>query len=200
MIDKYVKLQKWAEKILNDHEIAVNKKDKYKMIEQLALYFDALIFNIVSIICLITVINNSTKITQNTLAVAKKYIESKCQFNYAMTGGRMGSATFLGAHESMYSANNSVANVLNVDFANDIARPQIGGSIDKTYKFVSIYMNSILSYHTVRADKEIKKQIFDIIKYHIKCLLGHLKEKNKTLTFKELNKIVKNNKILHPLN
>ena len=201
MIDKYAKLQKWAEKVIHDHGIAVNQKDKYKMIEQLALYFDALIFNVVSIICLITVINNSSKISQNSLDVAKRYIESKCHFNYAMTGGRMGSATFLGAHEPMYSVNNPTNDIMNVNFADGIARPQIGGrSADKTYKIFSMYINSILAYHDVKASKEIKKQIYDIIKYHIHCLLNTLKQQNKTLSLRTLNKIVKNNKILHPHN
>lgn len=201
MIDKYVKLQKWAEKLFTDHDISVYKKDKYKMIEQLALYFDALVFNIVSMICLIAVLNNSKKITHKTLHVAKKYIESKCKFNYTMSGGRLGSATFLGIHEANYNANNPTNNVLGVDFANGIARPQIGGKKDNMqYKIVYVYINSILAYHDIKAAKELKQEIFEIIKYHIECLLRHLKAESKVISLRKLNKIVKNNKILHPLN
>jgi len=200
MIDKYVKLQKLAEKIFTDHHIAIKAKDKYKMIEQLSLYFDALIFNVVSIICLITVINNSNKITPEALAAAKKYIESKCQFNYTMTGGRLGSATFMGINEPMYSANNPTNDILAVDFAGGIARPQIGGSHgEKMYKLVNVYINSILAYHNVKANKDIKQEIFNIIKYHMDCLIQNLKH-SKSLSLRSLNKIVKNNKILHPLN
>jgi len=202
MIDKYAKLQKLAEKIFTDHNIAIKIKDKYKMIEQLSLYFDALIFNVVSIICLITVINNGKKITPEALKTAKKYIESKCQFNYTMTGGRLGSATFLGINEPMYSASNPTNNILGVDFAGGIARPQIGGKIasdDKMFKLVNVYINSILAYHDVKANKAIKEEIYDIIRYHMDCLIQNLKQ-SKSLTLKSLNKIVKNNKILHPLN
>lgn len=210
MTDKYEKLQKWADKLLTDHNIDVVKKDKHKMIQQVALYFDALIFNVVSIICLIVVINNGTKITQDTLNAAKKYIESSCEFNYAMTGGsRLGCATFLGANEHMYSASNPTNNVLGVDFANGIARPQIGGSINggcnscggdkNTYKIVHTYINSILTYHDVKATKEIKQEIFHIIRYHLDCLLNIMKKHNKPMTLKTLNKIVKHHKVLQPL-
>ena len=211
MIDKYIKLQKYCERLFTDHNISLYSKDRFKIIEQVALYIDALIFNIVSIICLITIINNSSKISQKTLEVGKKYIESKCMFNYAkvsgetttsaMSGGsRLGSATFLGAIEPMYNANIPMNDILTVDFNNYI-RPQIGGKQDnKLSKLINTYINSILSYHDIKASNEIKKQIYDIIEFHVMCLINNLKRYKGMIKLATLNKIVKNNKILHPLN
>ena len=209
MIDKYIKLQKYCEKLFESNGISIYAKDKYKFIQQVALYIDALIFNIVSIICLITIINNGNKITQKTLAVGKEYIESKCQFNYAkvsggnivMTGGsRLGSATFLGISEPMYRADNPTNNVLNTDFVNGVLRPQIGGKSSSSDKLISIYMKSILSYHDMKASKDIRQDIEKIIKFHIMCLINNLKTYKTAIKLSTLNKIVKNNKILHPLN
>jgi len=211
MIDKYIKLQKYCEKLFESNGISIYAKDKYKIIQQVALYIDALIFNVVSIICLITIINNSNKITQKTLAVGKEYIESKCQFNYAkvsggnmatMTGGsRLGSATFLGISEPMYRVDNPTNNVLITDFANGVLRPQIGGkSSSSSDKLITVYMKSILSYHEMKASKEIKQEIEKIIKFHIMCLINNLKSYKNAIKLSTLNKIVKNNKILHPLN
>jgi hypothetical protein len=209
MIDKYIKLQKYCEKLFESNGIIIYAKDKYKIIQQVALYIDALIFNVVSIICIITIINNSNKITEKTLAVGKEYIESKCQFNYAkvsggnitMTGGsRLGSATFLGISEPMYRADNPTNNVLITDFANGVLRPQIGGKSSASDKLISVYMKSILSYHNMKVSKDISQDIEKIIKFHIMCLINNLKSYKTSIKISTLNKIVKNNKILHPLN
>ena len=205
MMDKYAKLQQYCEKLCKEHHIAMKPDDKEKIVQQIALYIDALIFNIVSIICLITVINNSSKITEKTLEVGKQYIETKCNFNYAklnskMSGGRLGCATFLGATEAMYNASNPTNDVLIVDYDNGIARPQIGGASAKMTKILTSYMNSILSYHSISASKDIKSEICKIIDFHVNCLLSKLKSQHKSVSLSSVNKIVKDNKILHPLN
>jgi hypothetical protein len=210
MIDKYIKLQKYCEKLFEKHNIAVYAKERYKIIQQIALYVDALIFNIVSIICLITIINNSNRISTKALEIGKKYIESKCQFNYAkvskggmmMQGGsRLGSATFLGISEPMYRADNPTNDILTTDFSGGILRPQIGGGKkEQSDKLISVYMNSILSYHEMKASSDVKKSIHNIIYFHIMCLINNLKTYKGPIKLSMLNKIVKNNKILHPLN
>jgi phospholipase/lecithinase/hemolysin len=208
MIDKYIKLQKYCNQLFENNNISVHSKDKYKIMQQVALYIDALIFNIVSIICLITMINNSSKITEKTLAVSKQYIESKCQFNYAkvsggnniMTGGsRLGSATFMGISEPMYRIDNPTNNILTTDFANGILRPQIGGA-SLNEKLLKDYMNSILSYHGMKVSNNVRHQIETIINVHIMCLINNLKSYKTAIRLSTLTKIVKNNKILHPLN
>jgi hypothetical protein len=204
MIDKYLKLQKYTETFITQNKISISLNDKYKIIQQIALYIDAVIFNIVSIFCLICILNNTNKMTEKTIKVGKEYVEDKCNFNYMqvnkMEGGRLASATFLGTYEPMYNANNPTNDILNVNFVAGEARPQIGGG--KTTKFDKIiysYINHILSYHNITTKKQVKTIIFNIVSFHINCFLNFMKSYNNYITLTVLNKIVKDHKILHPL-
>jgi len=202
-MDKYTKLQRYSEKLCKEHHIMIKSSEKEKIIQQIALYIDALIFNVVSIICLITIINNNSKISDKTLEVGKKYIDTKCNFNYTkinskMSGGRLGSATFLGINEPMYSSSNPTNDILPVDLNGEFARPQIGG--EGMSKVIYSYMNSILAYHNISAGKDIKNEICKIIEFHINCLFSNLKSSGKSITLNSINKIVKNNIILHSIN
>jgi len=204
MIDKYLKLQKYAETFIVQNKISINLNDKFKIIQQIALYIDAVIFNIVSIFCLISILNNTNKITEKTIKVGKQYVEDKCNFNYTqvnkMEGGRLASATFLGIYEPMYDANNPTNDILNVNFAAGEARPQIGGSkMTKFDKMIYSYINHILSYHNITAKKPVKTVIYNIVSFHINCFLNFMKSYNGNITLTVLNKIVKDHKILHPL-
>lgn len=201
MGDNYIKLQRYSEKLLKDNYIIVKPNEKNKVIQQIALYIDALIFNIVSILCVITVVNNSSKITEKTLEVGRKYINDKCNFSYTklnskMSGGRLGSATFLGATEPMYSESNPTNDLLTIDFNSEIARPQIGGSKDKL-KTIYYFINNVLKYHNISTNKNIKEQICKIICFHLNCLAKQLKMCNKPLYLNYVNKVVKKNKIFH---
>lgn len=203
-MDKLTKLQKHADKLFAKHDIQIKNKDRFKILKQTSLYLDAVIFNIVSIFCLICIINNASKITDKTIKVGRQYIENKCSFNYSMVGGdgRLGSATFLGKHESMYSINNPTDDILGVDYAGGIARPQIGGgastNVDKLHTILSKYVKDILEYHSITASNSIKKEILKIITFHITCFINSLKHHQGTLTLSSLKKLVKGNNILHP--
>jgi len=192
-------------------------KDRTKVINQFSLYIEYTVFNIVSILCLITLVNNSEKVTDQTLKVAKKYIENTCDFKYpnhknkaakaakaaTQKGGRLGSATFLGAEEPMYNANNPTNDILPVDFQTGIARPQIGGKssndLNKIIKTIIIsYINHILSHHNVKASKAIKDEIFDICKFHVNCMINCIKSK-KVVNITVLKECVNKHKVLHAL-
>jgi hypothetical protein len=203
-MDKLTKLQKHADKLFTKHNIQLKHKDRYKILKQTSLYLDAVIFNIVSIFCLICIINNASKITNKTIRAGRQYIENKCSFNYSMVGGdgRLGSATFLGKNESMYSINNPTDDILRVDYAGGIARPQIGGgasaNVDELHTILSKYVKDILVYHSISASNTIKKEILKIITFHITCFINGLKQYQGILSLSGLKKIVKGNNILHP--
>lgn len=205
MIDKFFKLQKYVEELCQRNNIKIKQSEKHLVLQQIAIYFDSLIFNTVSIICLISVLNNSHTLNSSTLEVSAKYIESKCNFYYnkvntSMTGGsRLGSATFMGAYEPMYNENNTGSDVLSVNFNTGEARPQIGGKGNKISNIITSYINGILKYHGIKAETNIKNQINELIKVHIDCLLHQLKLEKKDLTVNRLNKIVTKNHIFRPL-
>lgn len=192
-MNKYVKLQKYSDEILRDH-VAVNTKDRITVVRHMALFIDAIIFNIVSMFCLIAIINNTTNITDKTIEVGMKYLESKCH-NQVQSGGR--SATFLGTNEAMYSASNPTDDVLFVDFQNGLARPQIGGG-PNLHKFVNTYISNLLQYHNIGATKSVKSLIANLINKHIDCLVKCLKDtsKSKKITLSVFQKIVKKHKVL----
>jgi hypothetical protein len=199
-MDKYIKLQKYTDSFLTHHNIKMNTKDKYKIVKQVAMYLDAVIFNIISIFCLISILNDSTKITEKTLNVGKKYIETTCSFDYKMSGGNsVGSPAFMGKLEPMYSASNPTSDFLRVDFQNGSARPQIGGSHTGLNTIIAKYVKDILLYHNVTTNQKIKKELTSIINFHLDCFIGCLKNHQGALTVSALNKIVKEHKVLHPL-
>jgi hypothetical protein len=203
-MDKLTKLQKHADKLFIKHNIQLKNKDRFKILKQTSLYLDAVIFNIVSIFCLICILNNGSKITDKTIKAGRQYVENKCSFNYSMVGGdgRLGSATFLGKNETMYSINNPTEDILGVDYAGGIARPQIGGgistNIDELHNILNKYVKDILVYHSISASNTIKKEILKIITFHITCFINNLKHHQGIITLSALKKIVKSNHILHP--
>lgn len=205
-MDQHVKLQKYSIKMLNDCKIVIKPEDKFKVIEQISIYLDALVFNIVSIMCLISTINDSKEITKKTLDVSKQYIETECKFYYTqlstsksgkMTGG-LGSSAILGAQEGMYSVDNTGSDILHLDFENGEARPQIGGKL-KDNGLIYKCIGFILKYHGIKASKDIKNEICKIIHTHMECLFKNLARDNKKLTLSKLNRVVKSNNILRPL-
>lgn len=200
-MDKFAKLQKLADKLFSKNSIQLHTKDKYKILKQTSLYLDAVIFNIVSIFCLICIVNHGNIITSKTIEVGKMYVENKCSFNYSMIGGdgRLGSATFLGVSEPMYSSRNSTEDILRVDYVAGTARPQIGGSVDDVQKLLDKYIKDILDYHNVNASKSSQSEICKLIKFHINCFIDSLKKQNKPVTLSLLSKTVKGHQILQPL-
>lgn len=197
-MDKYVKIIE----LMKDHHVVnvIGSKDKQKCIEHIALFIDAVIFNMVSMFCLIAIINNSTSITDKTLDAGMKYLDTKCHGRqYAQTGrqsggDRQGSATFLGIQEPVYQESNVGNDVLFVDFNSGLARPQIGGMYKpdlKLNKFVKAYVKEILQYHNITAKSAIKEKIVHLIKGHIDCLIRCIFDTKKKLTLPKLKKIIK---------
>lgn len=199
-----MKLIKFCDKYFIDHRINVVMNDRKLIIEQVALQIEYIVYNIVTMLCLITIINDTTQITDKTLGVGKKYIESKCNISYSIQSGGMGSATFLGVKEPQYSERNSTADILPVDFEKGLARPQIGGSSMhakhmKTLKSIILeYIDHILKHHNVTANNKVKSELFKIIKFHTDCLFNYIEHKD-VVTKKTMKYIIKHQKMLKPL-
>ncbi len=201
-MDKTIKLHKYTQKFFKDHGIIA----KANVIEQVTLYIDAIIFNIVSVFCLIAILNNDTKIVQATYNVGREYIDDKCLFNYTklyakqMSGGsRLGTAAFLGINEPMYTQQNVESDILHVDFATGEARPQIGGGENKLQKLIKTFINNVLSYHNITANKAIKQKIMSLVYLHCMCLLNDLKRHKSEITVTMIQKLIDGHKIMKQL-
>lgn len=206
-MDRFTKLCNFSDKFFIENKIKINMKERAKVIKQFSLHIEYMVFNVVSMLCIIAILNNSDKVTDKTLHVAKKYIENKCEFKYPsqkvvqQKGGRLGSATFLGVNEPMYSSSNPTNDILPVDFQSGLARPQIGGksSNNKTLKkLVMSYINNILSHHNVKASKLVKDEMFEITKFHVDCLINCIKSK-KMVSITVLKDCVNKHKVLRAL-
>jgi hypothetical protein len=199
-MDNCLKLQKYSDKLFTQADIKIPSKDRYKVVKQVALYLDNLVFNTISLFCLIAIINNSTKITDQTLEAGKKYMTTQCMPSKTMSGGRLGSATYLGISEPMYSDQNPSNDVLTVDFNSGLARPQIGGgksNTDSVDKIIAKYLNKILAYHKVTASKPIKDAITKLIINQINCFFSlaiYNRSHKSSLTLNVVEKIIKKHK------
>lgn len=191
----------------NNINISKNANQSY-IINKIADYIDALIFNIVSIACIVSILNGDKNIKKKNLDIIKKYIEDRCAFKYnkkGMKGGTFNTAAFYGINETMYKEENEGHDILGVDWSKEMARPQIGGgSKQKKLKdvssfFIKKHIKNILQYHGIKASDEMTKVLLELIDYHIKCLIKNVKSCGKSINIKCLNSIVNKNKILAPM-
>ena len=173
-------------------------KDKTKDIhELLCKYIETLIFNIISIASIITMINNSDTIKKQTITLVKSYINDKC--NHKFTGGTTGlPSEYYGVDSGLYSSNNAGSDILNIDFASGMLRPQIGGGGHKN-TYDTIFMNKIreiLNYYKLKSSDSINNSLLKLIYLHINCFFKQLKTSRTTLNIVSINKIIKSNKNL----
>ena len=211
------RLISFSKGLLRANNIRVSKKCDYNLvIKHLVNYLDALIFNIVSIACIVSIINKSKKIDKEALPIIRSYIEDKCNFKYAkkMSGGAVYPSSFYGATETAYNENNKGGDILGINWSAGIIRPEIGTSIKypmegggnggkisskASYNCIRSYVYKILKYHKILASKVIISELISLIDHHIKCLIVNIKKCDKELTITCLNKIINKNKILSPL-
>jgi len=204
-MENFQRLCDFSEKFLLENKININDNELKKVVTLFALHIEFIMFNIISMMSLIALLNASDKITDKTIAVGKQYIENNCNFKYNPTevygGSRLGCASYMGSPEIMYNADNSTENILNIDFSGDYARPQIGGSKKSNKMFSKIinqYINEIISYHGIKASKDMKKELYKIVAFHIECFKNILKSK-KQISSTNISNIIKKHKILKPL-
>lgn len=207
------KLELFIKGLLTSNKITISKKcDEKYVLTQMMIYLDALIFNIISIACIISIINNTKSINKESLPIIRSYIEDKCQFKYRNTkksGGTFNTAAFYGAVEPMYSENNKGSDILGINWSEGLIRPAIGDNSTQkgggkrinnmSFRYIKMHVNNVLNYHKISASKHILNELIMLIDYHIKCLIANIKQCDKELTLKCLNKIINRNKILSPL-
>lgn len=159
-------------------------------------YIENMIFNIVSICAIVAFINNSKTITSKNVQIVYGYIKSTCK---KQKGGEpVMPSEFYGNDSLRYSAVNNNSNILQVNFNEGIARPQIsgGGSSDdkkEKTKVVYICIQDILKYYTLSASKDVILKIVIIIDKYINCLLASMKNYKKDITTSNINTLIKSN-------
>lgn len=193
-------LNEYVKSSVNKNGIIV--KDQ-KTIDYLTEYFENIIFNVVSIASIITYINNCKTINTKSIAIVKKYLHDMCgQANIKKGGSVILPSEYFGVDSTRYLATNGIQNdVLQVDFTNGIARPQIGGgSSRKKVHPIPANIKNILDYYKLKASKDIINKLTKLIETYIKCLMEQLKLQNKKVSCITIKKIIKSNKMFDIFN
>jgi hypothetical protein len=190
-------LYDYVKYILDKNEIKVKDEKTYKY---LTSSIENIIFNIVSIAAVITFINNCKTIKKESIDIITKYLNNMCgKPQYSIMKGGGGSiimpSEFYGVDSMRYSATNNLhpIDTLQIDFNNNIARPQIGGG--NKIKPIMIGINDILNYYRLKGTNEIKTKILKLIEKYIKCLIIKIKEINKIITCDIIDKNIKSTKL-----
>lgn len=191
--------------LLKKNEISV--KDQ-KTCKYLTTSIENIIFNVVSIVSVITFINNCKVVKKESIQIVKKYLNNMCGSpSYSTIKGGGGSivlpSEFYGVNSTNYSPTNNYHSVdtLQIDFNSGIARPQIGGGAKKkssssqSTKPIEKAICEILIYYKLKATKETKTKLLKLIECYIKCLFSKLKDLKKTLTCDLIDKTMKSSKV-----
>jgi hypothetical protein len=131
--------------------------------------------------------------------------QKKQKGSKGMSGGAFNTAAFFGVDESRhYRAENVSGDIMNIDFANNVARPALGlqmsgGACSKLNKIVKKKMKTIFKQFDVKiSDKMldvIMEKFNDILNDFTKKIVGTKSSELKYANFKKLvykNKIMKN--------
>lgn len=181
-------------KILNSLSKEILKECSAKLttdhtVETISMWIEKQMFTKVAILVILS--SNSGKITKDTLEKMKSKFSSKCKMSKTMSGGRLGSATYLGANEQMYTQSNTGTDVGKIDLKNDdIIRNQVGGYVLKNSSKLKTILQLHLKYYNTKMEKDVKDYLIANIISEIKCVKNDLMQVEK-LTTKKLISIIK---------
>lgn len=185
--------------ILNKYNIVIDTSKKSYIYKLLCKYIDILVFNVVTIIAIITMINNSNNIHKEALKLLKSYINQTCHKS-KISGGSLPSEYF-GIDSGRYNENNFTGNIMDINFESGILRPQLGGggsSISKVdTKTLADNIKAIVKYYNLKVSNEIVVELINIINDNIECLFNQLKNINASMLNPSIiKKMIKSNKHL----
>lgn len=188
--------------IITKYNIVMDSSKKTYIYKLLCKYIDILVFNVVTIIAIITMINNSNSIHKEALKLLKTYIDQTCHKSKITTGGASLPSEYFGIDSGIYNENNYSGNILDINFESGTLRPQIGGggsiritNIDS--KLIATNIKSIVKYYNLKISNEIITELINIIIENIDCLFRQLKTINtKYLNPSVIKKMIKSNKHL----
>ena len=179
------KFNKYSEFLLLSKNL-IDKKDS-KIINRFAFVINMFIYNIVTLSCIITVINNNNSIfTENSLNQTKNYLNKEFKVSSKIKGGSLviPPCYFGKNEENLYSENNVMEDINKVNFEAGIARPQLGGSKGgcnncSFNKLLMISAGKIYKEHKVKISKDLKQVVVNIVKDNLYKMVYLLKKKSK---------------------
>lgn len=178
------KFNKYSEFLLLSKNL-IDKKDS-KVINRFAFVINMFIYNIVTLSCIITLINNNNSVfTINNLNQTKNYLNKEFKVSSKIKGGNpVLSPSYFGKNEDQNYSENNVMNDIKVDFEAGILRPQLGGSNGgcnncSFNKLLMISAGKIYKEHKVKISKDLKQVVVNIVKNNLYKMVYLLKKKSK---------------------
>jgi len=185
--------------IISKYNINIDRAKKTVIYKLLSKYIDILIFNVVTILSIITMINNSKTIHKNALKLLKEYINETCH-SKKISGGTTLPSEYFGINSGIYNENNFTDNILDIDFSSGILRPQIGGGgltkLNKDdIKILSQSIKNIFTYYKLKVSNDIINELVNLINDNIECLFRQFKD-IRSLSPSVIKKMINSNKSL----
>jgi hypothetical protein len=184
-----------------DFKLAKDVSEK-ELCDILCKHFDALLFNISSLACIVVTLNEDKKLDKKHIPVIKQYIMKHCVATKSsvMRGGHTVMASdFFGYNHPNYSASNAGEDILGIDLDNGtLARPALGpmsggGASDvatmSKSKFVKDLVKAVFDENKIKYSSEAFKEILNIADSHMKCLARDLR-KCEPLTIKKVEALL----------
>lgn len=178
------KFNKYSEYLLLTKNL-IEKKDS-RIINRFAFIINMFIYNIVTLSCIITLINNNKNVfTINNLNQTKNYLNKEFKVSSKIKGGDpVLSPSYFGKNEDQHYSENNIMNDIKVDFEAGILRPQLGGSNGgcnncSFNKLLMISAGKIYKEHKVKVSKDLKQIVVNIIKNNLYKMVYLLKKKSK---------------------
>jgi len=162
-----------------------NIKDEQKIIKLLSEYIERLIFNVTALVSLICLKMGIKKIMNQHVKYILYYVDKYCKTSKKhnkMMGGAFNTAQFFGIDETnRYKVQNEGKDIMNCDFNNNIARPELGlmtgGKLicKKLNRIVKIKVKNVFKYFNMK----IKNSSLNIIMNKFDEILNDLTYKIK---------------------
>jgi hypothetical protein len=180
--------------ILKDCDI---KDTNDKLLECISVWFDMQLFKIISALHIICQKENCKIIDKRIYDIVDKMLKIKCKCKKSMTGGRLGSAQYLGINEAMYSEENIGIDMQKFDIEmSDVVRKQVGGNSKKYERIIMKVLNIHLRYFNIKMAKEVKDIIVLLLIKEIRCLKEEMIE-SKGINLKKVKSILKRHSLVH---
>ena len=168
-----------AKDFLSKNEIVISDTtNPDELIILLAKHIDALLFNIVSLVALVAIIQDQKKIRPKHLISAQAYIAQQCIGDQAVKKIRGG----VGKKRSQKELDTMVIPVVEGFELDEIAI----SCIDMDMRS---FIHKVLRFHDLTIGKGAMKGILNIIRAHLGCLLKNIRA-NEPLTIKRLENIM----------
>ena len=188
------KFNRYSEYLLLSKNL-IEKKDS-RIINRFAFIINMFIYNIVTLSCIITLINNNNNVfIINNLNHTKNYLDKEFKVSSKIKGGNpVLSPSYFGKNEDQHYSENNVMNDIEVNFEAGILRPQLGGSNGgcnncSFNKLLMISAGKIYKEHKVKVSKDLKQIVVNIVKNNLYKMvyLLKMKSKNNKLSVNKIN-------------